>query len=89
MFKKYLLVLFIFHGIHAVSQQVPDFGSVNSHEYYVSQLEHSKDQNFQEIISSYHTYIQNNPNDVAAQIELCKFIGNSYWDEYEDYNLTV
>lgn len=87
MFKKHFLFFFGLYALNVVPQQAPDFGSANSHEYYVSQLGNSKDQNFQDIVASYYTHIRNNPNNVMAQIEVCKFIGNSYWDEYEDYNL--
>lgn len=87
MSKFHFLLLFIVFGFCASAQEVPDFGKVDSHEHYVSRLANSKDKNFQEVIGLYEYYIQENPNDVVAQVELCKFIGNSYWDEYEDYNL--
>lgn len=81
------MFLFVFLSFCLSAQEAPDFGSTKSHEYYVSQLTNSKDQNFQEIIDLYNQHIQKKPNDIVAQVELCKFIGNSYWDEYEDYNL--
>ncbi len=87
MFKNYLCYLFLFAYACLFSQQNPDFGSENSHTFYVSQLKNAKDQNFQDIVRSYESYIETYPNNVVAQIELCKFIGNSYWDEYEEYNL--
>jgi len=87
MSKTPILLLSIFIGFFVSAQQILDFGVIDSHEHYVSELANSKDQNFQEIIGLYERHIQNNPNDVVAQIELCKFIGSSYWDEYEDYNL--
>lgn len=69
------------------SQNTPSFGSDKSHEHYVAQLNNAKDLNFQEIIALYTDYIESHPNDIIAQIELCKFIGSSYIDEYEEYNL--
>lgn len=87
MLKSTFLLLTLFVSFCSTAQLAPDFGSVKSHEYYVSKLSSSKDRNFQNIIDQYSAYIQRNPNDIVAQIELCKFIGNSYWDEYEDYNL--
>lgn len=87
MFKRFVLLLFVLYACNVVSQKAPAFGSATSHKYYVNQLVHSKDQDFQKIIALYNAHIQNHPNDVLAKIELCKFIGNSYWDEYEDYNL--
>ena len=87
MLKNTFLFLILLLSFFGAAQQAPDFGSNKSHEYYVSQLSSSKDRNFQEIINQYEAYIQKHPNTVTAQIELCKFIGNSYWDEYEDYNL--
>jgi len=87
MSKHFLLFLFVLFNFYISAQQKKDFGDTNSHEYYVSQLMSSKDQNFQNIINRYQEYIDENPNDIIAQLELCKFIGNSYWDEYEGYNL--
>lgn len=87
MLKNTFLFLILLLSFFGAAQQAPDFGSNKSHEYYVSQLSSSKDRNFQEVTSQYEAYIQKHPNAVTAQIELCKFIGNSYWDEYEDYNL--
>lgn len=87
MFKNLFLILALLLGFYISAQGTTDFGTTGSHEYYVSQLTNSKDQNFQKIIGRYNAHILNNPNDVVAQIELCKFIGNSYWDEYEEYNL--
>lgn len=69
------------------SQQVPDIGDSNSHEYFIDQLNKSKDENFQNTIERYNAYISQYPENIIAQIELCKFIGGSYWDAYEDYNL--
>ncbi|TMM57238.1 CPBP family intramembrane metalloprotease [Maribacter algarum] len=87
MLKTPILFFSFLFTFWVYSQQTPGFGETNSHEFYVSQLTNSKDENFQEIIKLYEAHIHRNPNDVAAQVELCKFIGNSYWDEYEEYNL--
>lgn len=85
--KTAFFFLFALFSFVVSAQQDPSFGETNSHEHYVSQLTNSKDQNFQKIIDRYQQHINKNPNDVIAQVELCKFIGNSYWDEYEGYNL--
>jgi membrane protease YdiL (CAAX protease family) len=87
MFRKSVLFFFTFLGFYALSQEGPSYGDIESHAYYVNQLTNSKDQNFQDILRRYDAYIMKHPNDVTAQVERCKFIGNSYWDEYEDYNL--
>nr|WP_299385349.1 CPBP family intramembrane glutamic endopeptidase [Allomuricauda sp.] len=81
-----LLVLALFCQF-VTSQEIPDFSDLKSHEYYIGQLENSKDQNFQRILGLYDTYIRNNPSQVTAMVERCRFIGNSYYDAYEDYNL--
>jgi len=87
MLKKALSILIIICSTYSYSQMNDDFGLSNSHEYYVDQLEDSKDQTFQEIIELYNNYIENNPKKVITQIELCKFIGSSYIDEYDEYNM--
>lgn len=85
-FRINVLLLF-FTTISATSQTIPDFGDLGSHNYYVEQLNDSKDNDFQRTIGLYDAYTNNNPSDIIAQIERCKFIGNSYYDEYEGYNL--
>ncbi len=60
---------------------------MDSHLFFVEQLSNSKDQNFQSIFAAYDAFISRNPTNVTAQIERCKFLGNAYWDAYEDYNL--
>lgn len=85
-FRTSILLLF-FTTISATSQTIPHFGDLDSHNYYVEQLNDSKDNDFQRTIGLYDAYINNNPNDIIAKIERCKFIGNSYYDEYEGYNL--
>lgn len=70
-----------------MSQKSPDYGASDSHKHFVKQLENSKDQNFEDICALYTKHIESHPTDIRAKIERCKFIGNSYWDAYEDYNL--
>lgn len=87
MTKLYFFLLSFFFCFHVFAQQTVDFGSAESHEFYVKQLTNAKDQNFEEIVAKYDAYIAKHPTNVIAQVERCKFIGNSYYDEYEDYNL--
>ena len=87
MFRKILLVIVLICSSRSYSQISHEFGSDKSHEYYINQLENSKDQSFQGIIESYNNYIIKNPKKIIAQIELCRFIGGAYLDEYEGYNL--
>lgn len=81
-----VITLLLLVAMTVSSQKTPNFGDTDSHEFYVKQLYDSKDINFHRTMGLYDAYIQQNPDDVAAQIERCKFIGNSYYDEYEDYN---
>ncbi len=87
MTKLYFCLLSFFLCFSLFAQQTVDFGSADSHEFYVKQLTNAKDQNFDEIVAKYDAYIAEHPANVVAQVERCKFIGNSYYDEYEDYNL--
>ncbi|PWL38819.1 hypothetical protein DKG77_11295 [Flagellimonas aquimarina] len=85
-FRISFLFLF-FIAFSSISQEIPGFGDVDSHDFYVNQLNDSKDVDFQRIIELYDAYIIENPLDLIAKVERCKFIGNSYYDEYEEYNL--
>lgn len=87
MLNKVLLIVCFLHTLFLNAQQKPNLGEIDSHKFYVDQLKYSKDENFQNIIKLYNAHLLAFPKDVSAQIELCKFIGNSYWDEYEEYNL--
>ncbi|MCL6265845.1 type II CAAX endopeptidase family protein [Flagellimonas myxillae] len=84
---KITLLFFFFFCYLSNSQNAPNFGDLESHKYYVGQLENSKDQDFQRIIGLYDNHIRNHPSEVTAMVERCRFIGNSYYDEYEGYNL--
>jgi len=84
---KNLLLISLFFSLYTIAQDPPDLGSTESHAYYVSELNALKDRNFQDILGRFNAYILAHPGHITAQIERCKFIGNSYWDEYEDYNL--
>lgn len=77
----------LFVSFWSFCQTNPDIGDLNSHIYYVELLSNSKDSSFQRILTLYDHHIDQNPNDIIARIEKCKFIGNSYYDEYDDYNL--
>ncbi len=79
--------VFLLTAFSSFSQSDPDFGEVESHLHFVKQLSNAKDENFEQILSAYDAHIEVNPYDIIAQIERCKFIGNSYFDEYEGYNL--
>tara|TARA_R110002167_G_scaffold31099_9_gene102525 strand:+ start:542 stop:2380 length:1839 start_codon:yes stop_codon:yes gene_type:complete len=87
MFHRALLILFAFYGVTAFAQEIPNYGSLESHTYFVKQLEHAKDQNFETILGQYDAFILHHPKNITALIERCKFVGNSYWDVYEEYNL--
>jgi uncharacterized protein len=56
------------------------------HTHNLSILGKAKDSLYQQIRSNYDFYLAKNPNDVKGHRERCKFIQNSYYDEYEDYN---
>ncbi|UII75760.1 CPBP family glutamic-type intramembrane protease [Flagellimonas sp. HMM57] len=84
-YRVYFFLFFVSQSL--ISQIAPGFGDLGSHHYYVSQLSNSKDSDFQQIIELYEIYIERNPSNIIAELERCKFIGNSYYDEYEGYNL--
>ena len=87
MFRHLFLWFALLFGASVFAQVPPEFGEVGSHEFYVDQLSKSKDVEFQELLAAYDAYILMHPTDINAQVERCKFIGNSYIDEYEEYNL--
>ncbi|MEL7269468.1 MAG: CPBP family glutamic-type intramembrane protease [Bacteroidota bacterium] len=71
----------------SVAQNEFDFGALDSHVIFIKELEKAKDLDFERVLALYEDYIQKYPNDIIARVERCKFIGNAYYDEYEDYNL--
>lgn len=85
---KNILSVFLFSIPFIISsQEIPSFGVNDNHSFYIKALTTSKDKNFEEIVAKYDDYINSHPNNIIAKIERCKFIGNSYWDAYEEYNL--
>lgn len=80
----FLLLLFISHSFYAQDLKVNNY---NSHKDFVATLVNSKEARYSEIIEKYDRYIKLHPKDIIVQIYKCKFIGNAYYDEYEDYNL--
>ncbi|PCJ94858.1 MAG: hypothetical protein COA50_10765 [Flavobacteriaceae bacterium] len=87
MLYRVVLLVLTFFSTYCFSQEIPDFGNPESHTYYVELLINSKDIGFKETLRQYDEFILNNPKNITAKVERCKFIENSYWDEYEDYNL--
>ncbi len=85
--SKFLFFILAFSCIGVFAQTTPDFGTEASHTFYIEQLSSAKDQNFQRILDQYNAYIETHPSSITAKVERCKFIGNAYWDEYEEYNL--
>lgn len=59
----------------------------DSYKRFVETLENSKDLRYNDILSLYDTHIVTNPEDVITRVYKCRFIGNAYYDAYEDYNL--
>lgn len=58
----------------------------NSHKEFLDILTNSKDNLYKDILEKYNAYLENNPENIQVKIERCKFIGNAYLDEYDDYN---
>ncbi len=87
MCRPLFFILLLLYSVHTFSQEIPSFGEKGSHEYYVLKLNNAKDTDFQRILGLYDAYIEAHPEDVVSYLERCKFIGNSYYDEYEGYNL--
>ncbi|MEM8762930.1 MAG: CPBP family glutamic-type intramembrane protease [Bacteroidota bacterium] len=85
----YRIVLFLFSifPTFSIAQEEFKFGALDSHKTFIKKLENVKDLDFERILTLYDDYIQKHPEDVIARVERCKFIGNAYYDEYEDYNL--
>ena len=86
MLKKLSFLLFILLHTSLYGQGI-SVDKKNSYIDFVKMLENSKDLRFVEIIEKYDSYINRFPNDVNVKIYKCKFIGNAYYDDYEDYNL--
>ncbi len=55
-------------------------------EYYLERLASAKDSQFEEIMESFADYLETHPDDVEVRIERCKFLGEAYYDYYEEYN---
>ncbi len=87
MIQRLLVPLFCCIAFSLSAQITPEFGDTDSHQFFVNQLNNSKDIDFQRIIGEYDQYIKLHPKEINARVERCKFIGNSYYDEYEGYNL--
>lgn len=87
MIRTFTLLIVFLTFSQVFCQLNSNFGDKDSHTFFVEQLSKSKDFKFQEILSSYDLYIRKNPQSIIAKIERCKFISNSYLDEYEGYNL--
>ncbi len=87
MLQPIRIVFFLLLGPFLLAQTSPVKGSADSHSFFVNQLTNAKDSNFIQILADYDAFIRRHPNNIIAQIERCKFIGNAYWDAYEDYNL--
>ncbi len=87
MLHQLRLLFFLLLSSLLFSQTKPGKGTVDSHSFFVKQLASAKDQNYTKILADYDAFIVRNPGNITAQIERCKFLGNAYWDAYEDYNL--
>ncbi|NQZ43644.1 MAG: CPBP family intramembrane metalloprotease [Flavobacteriaceae bacterium] len=86
-FPSIAALLFLLFSITLSAQEPPKFGAVDSHRHFVDELNKAKDVHFETILAAYDAHIANNPGDIGALVERCKFIGNSFFDEYEGYNL--
>ena len=80
-----LIILFL-ACTNLFSQDTIDVNKKDSNEKFLKILSNSKDNLYQNILNKYDSYIVNNPTDIQVKVERCKFIGNAYYDEYEDYN---
>ncbi|WP_339614575.1 CPBP family glutamic-type intramembrane protease [uncultured Winogradskyella sp.] len=84
--RKHLVFLILFFVLSHVTAQVKSINESGSSEYFIEILQDSKNLKYSEILETYNTYIEKNPEQIISQIERCKFIGNSSYDVYEDYN---
>ncbi|WP_296316556.1 type II CAAX prenyl endopeptidase Rce1 family protein [Winogradskyella sp. UBA3174] len=78
--------MILFFVLSHVTAQVKSINESGSSEYFIEILQDSKNLKYSEILETYNTYIEKNPEQIISQIERCKFIGNSSYDVYEDYN---
>ena len=85
MFKKVVFSTCLLLAWVSYAQQI-EVTDENSYTSFVEQLSNSKDLKYQEILSRYDDYLKSNPNDILVQLYRCKFIGQAYYDEYEDYD---
>ena len=70
---------------HSFSQEI-HVTAENSYELFAESLSNSKQIRYEGILKKYDEYIIANPNDIVVQLYKCKFIGNAFYDEYEDYD---
>lgn len=80
------LIVIFFLSANIFSQDSIGVNEKGSNDFFLKKLTNSKDNLYQTILDKYVFYIKSHPDDVQVRIERCKFIGNAYYDEYDDYN---
>ncbi|MEM6523106.1 MAG: type II CAAX endopeptidase family protein [Bacteroidota bacterium] len=80
---RIFFLLFILLSIISVAkaQTIP-----KSYEEYKQLLSTARDAKYEEYLSIYNRYLEQNNDDVKMHIERCKFIENAFYDDYDDYN---
>ena len=81
---RYLAALFFI--VLAISGTAQHQYFEKDHTLNISVLGNAKDSLYQQILTGYTTYLLQNPTEVKAHVEKCRFIQEAYYDEYEDYN---
>ncbi len=56
------------------------------HSIFIRHLNHSQEEAYLSFLTLYNLYLREHPDDIAVQIEKCKFIELAEYDYTEDYN---
>lgn len=87
----YFLPLLFLHIVcfqtKGLGQEIPPHPTdPDSHKQYITHLKSAEARSYEAIVKEYDEYLLSHPQDFNVYIEKCKFIGNSFYDEYEEYN---
>jgi membrane protease YdiL (CAAX protease family)/tetratricopeptide (TPR) repeat protein len=78
----FLLTFLNFSSLYTVNSTEHPF----NHEKFIEQTKNRESEIFSDFLKQYDHYIAQNPDDLIAQIEKCKFIQNAQYDYYNEEN---
>ena len=73
----------------AEAEELPEPGAPGSHASFVQHLRDSEARAFQELLGRYDAFARAHPDDVAVQIERCRFLAAASCDEYDECRYTA